>query len=188
MREGSHERRAGSWFRNLHYAIEPLFFVARDWLSAPETKLDEVGIRSGWQVLDFGCGIGSHTIAAAKIVGSHGTVYAVDVNPERVKIVESRANREALNNIKPIVTNCQTLVLDDSIDAVLLCDVFHALEHPARVLAELARVLKPEGILWFSDHHMSEAQAVAELTKGGLFELACREKLTYVFKLAQGRV
>ncbi|MDI6886277.1 MAG: methyltransferase domain-containing protein [archaeon] len=50
------------------------------------------------------------------------------------------------------------------VDVVLLYDTFHTLGDPNGVLEELHRVLKPDGILSFSDHHMKENEIVSEVT------------------------
>jgi precorrin-6B methylase 2 len=46
--------------------------------------LQQIGIRSGQTVLDFGCGLGIYTIPVAKIVGEQGRVYALDKDKEAV--------------------------------------------------------------------------------------------------------
>lgn len=167
--------------RRLHCALEHLYFRARDWLSPPEKKLIEVGIRPGWVLLDFGCGIGSYAVAAARLVGEQGRVYAADIDPARIESVRTLADRYGLSNIEMITTDCKTGLRDASVDAVLLYDVLHGLKQPERVLFELARVLKPDGILSFCDHHVREAEAFSRLTAGGLFEPAVRGILTYTF-------
>jgi ubiquinone/menaquinone biosynthesis C-methylase UbiE len=172
--------------RRLHYAIEFLFFKARDWLSPPERKLSEVGIEPGWRVLDFGCGIGGYAVAAARLMGEDGKVYAADINPAHIERVKTLAARFGLGNIQTVVTGCDTALESGTIDAALLYDVLHHLERPEQVVAELARVLKPEGILSVSDHHMREAQMLSRLTAGGLFEPAGRGKLTYEFRRSRG--
>jgi len=59
--------------------------------------------------------------------------------------------------------------------------VFHGLNNANAVLTELHRVLKPKGILSFSDHHMKEAEIVSQITSGGLFQLSARGKKTFSF-------
>jgi len=49
------------------------------------------------------------------------------------------------------------------------------------VLEELRRVLKPDGILSFSDHHMKENEIVSKVTSRGLFRLSRKGKRTYSF-------
>jgi ubiquinone/menaquinone biosynthesis C-methylase UbiE len=83
--------------------------------------------------------------------------------------------------VEPILSDCQTGLTDNSLDVVLLYDIFHDLGDPNRILEELHRVLKPEGILSFSDHHMKENEIVSGVTNSGLFKLATRGKRTYTF-------
>ena len=66
-------------------------------------------------------------------------------------------------------------------DVVLLCDTFHMLSEPDGVLAELHRVLKPNGILSFSDHHLPEGEIISGITGSGLFGLLSKGKYTYSF-------
>jgi len=67
------------------------------------------------------------------------------------------------------------------LDAVLLYDAYHHLSDPDTVIKELCRVLKPGGILSFSDHHMKENEIVSNVTYGGFFKLLEKEKRTYTF-------
>ncbi len=68
-----------------------------------------------------------------------------------------------------------------SIDVALLYDTFHALSAPQEVLEELHRILKPDGILSVSDHHMTEDEIVSRITDAGLFRLSGKGKRTHTF-------
>lgn len=57
---------------------------------------------------------------------------------------------------------------DNSVDVVLLYDTFHDLSDPDGVLEELHRVLKLNGILSFTDHHMEEYEIVFKVRNRGL--------------------
>jgi len=76
---------------------------------------------------------------------------------------------------------CDTGLADASINVALQCDVFHMLKKKGRVLAEIYRVLKADGILSFSDHHLREDMIIAPLTAGGKFKLVSRGAKTYSF-------
>ena len=162
-------------------AVETLFFKARDCLQPPRRKLKEVGLQPGWHVLDFGCGVGGHSIAAARLIGETGRVYAADVKPQMVEQVRRRGAGRRLANVTGILTDCATGLADKTIDAVLLYDVFHDLKQPGQVMNELARVLKSEGILSFSDHHLKDKQIIAGVTADGRFRPVRRELLTWTF-------
>jgi len=64
---------------------------------------------------------------------------------------------------------------------VFLYDTYHDLAEPGRVLQELHRILKPGGMLAFSDHHMRDEQIVSEIAGVGPFRLQKRNKKTYSF-------
>ena len=66
-------------------------------------------------------------------------------------------------------------------DVVLLYDTFHDLDNQNAVLEELHRVLKPNGILSFSDHHMREADITSAITNQDLFRLLKKGRYTYSF-------
>ena len=139
------------------------------------------GIEPGFQVLDYGCGPGSYVTPLAELVGESGKVYALDIHPLAVQVVQRIASKKHLANVEVILSDCETGLADNSVDVVLLYDTFHGLGDPNGVLAELHRVLKPDGTLSFSDHHMREHEIVSKVTRGGLFKLSRRGKRTYSF-------
>lgn len=159
-------------------------FKIRDLRLPRENILKEVGIKPGFQVLDYGCGPGSYSIVAAKMVGNSGTVYALDIHPLAIEQVKRQASKERLDNIKTILSGRDTGLPDNSMDIVLLYDIVHNLGDPDSVLAELHRVLKPGGVISFSDHHMKEQDIIARMT-GGLFKLTKTGKRTYSFVKSQ---
>jgi len=86
-----------------------------------------------------------------------------------------------LTNIESICSDCATGLEESIMDVVLLYDTFHHLSNPDTVLKELHRVLKPDGILSFSDHHMKEDKILSQVTDKGLFKLSRKGKKTYSF-------
>lgn len=59
------------------------FFSIRDLVKPPENILKETDIRPGDRVLDFGCGPGSYSLAASRLVDESGEVHALDIcSPE----------------------------------------------------------------------------------------------------------
>jgi ubiquinone/menaquinone biosynthesis C-methylase UbiE len=167
---------------NFGFRFMSFGFKFRDLLLPREKILDEVGIKPGCYILDYGCGSGSYTIPAAQLVGNSGKVYALDVHPLAVKQVQSVAAKKHLTNIEAVLSDCATGLPDKSIDVVLLYDTFHGLNEPDKVLAELHRVLKPDGILSFNDHHMKEEnEIVSRITANGLFFLSRKGEKVYNF-------
>jgi len=167
---------------NLDFRFMSFGFKFRDLLLPRENTLKEVGIKPGFYVLDYGCGPGSYTIPAAQLVGNSGKVYSLDIHPLAVQRVQSVAARRGLTNIEAILSDCATGLPDKSLDVVLLYDTFHDLNKQDEVLAELHRVLKPDGILSFNDHHMKEEnEIISRITGKGLFTLLRKGERVYNF-------
>jgi len=167
---------------NFDFKLMALTYKFRDLFLPRMNILREIGIKPGSHVLDYGCGPGSYLTAAAELVGNSGKIYALDIHPLAIQIVQSIATKKQLTNVETICSDCQTGLPDNSIDVVLLYDIFHDLSEPDKILEELHRVLKPMGgILSFSDHHMKEDEIVSKVTSGGLFKLSKTGERTFSF-------
>ncbi len=113
----------------------------------PEEEIKKLNLKKGQIVLDYGCGIGSYTFPAAKLVGKTGKVYALDKQPLAIRKVKKRAQKEGIHNIETILSDKKTELLDESVDIVLLYGVLPEIEDKKSLLKELYRVLKPDGCL-----------------------------------------
>ena len=165
----------------LNFKAMAFTFKLRDFLLPRKNILKEAGIKTGFHVLDYGCGPGSYTIAASELVGSSGKVYALDIHPLAIQMVRDTASKNKLTNVETILSDRSTGLPDNSVDVVLLYDTSHDLRDPNGVLQELHRVLKPDGLLSFSDHHMKEQEIISRVTGSGLFTLSRKGKRTYSF-------
>jgi ubiquinone/menaquinone biosynthesis C-methylase UbiE len=119
--------------------------------------LEEVGIKAGQIVLDFGCGSGTYTVPAARIVGDKGKVYALDKDSKVLNELMQKAQSAGLRNIDRMETSGELEIglTDESVDVVLLFDVFHSFYFPKtddrrRLLIEIRRVMKPSAFLAIS--------------------------------------
>lgn len=164
----------------MFYAMSSMFKL-RDLLAPREGILKEVSIKPGFQVLDYGCGPGAYLVDVAERVGESGRVYALDLHPLAIQRVQSLARRRKLTNVGTICSDCQTGLPDQSVDVVLLYDIFHGLSEPHAVLAELHRVLKQNGTLSFMDPHMNEDKIISSVTDGRLFRLVRKGEKTCTF-------
>jgi ubiquinone/menaquinone biosynthesis C-methylase UbiE len=158
-----------------------LIFKMRDFILPPRKILQEVDIKPGFRVLDYGCGPGGYVADAAERAGESGKVYALDIQPLALQRVQEIARKKQLANVETIHSDCKTGLPDNSVDVVLLYDTFHMLSEPEAILAELYRVLKEDGTLSFSDHHMDEEDIMSGVTSGWLFKLMREGKYTYSF-------
>ena len=156
-----------------------LILIIRDLFYPPKYILKDTEIKSGIHILDFGCGPGSYSIAAAERLEGTGKVFALDMHPLAVKQVDQTARKKKLTNVKTIFSNCETGLPSNSVDVILLYYVFNDLENPEKVLQELYRVLKPEGILSFSEFNIKKISS--KLEKRGLFRLQKMDEITHTF-------
>jgi SAM-dependent methyltransferase len=106
--------------------------------------MDILGIAPGKSVADIGAGSGWFTERAARRVGEGGVVYAVDINPEAVRYVEQRAQKEQLHNVKTILSKPDNALLPaTSVDSVLLLKTYHEVAEPVTLLSNLRTALRP---------------------------------------------
>lgn len=167
---------------NSHFRLMSLQYKFRDFFVPRMKILKEVDIGEGFHVLDYGCGPGSYIAPLAQLVGSSGKIFALDLHPLALKMVQRLASKKHLTNVTTIHSDCQTGLLDESLDVALLYDVFHDLDQPGGVLKELHRILKPSGILSLSDHHLQEQDIVSGVMGGGLFRMVKKGQRTYTFQ------
>ena len=121
-----------------------LYSIFRD----PHKALNAAGLKPGQQVLEIGCGPGFFTIPAAKIVGTEGSVTALDINSYAVRIVERKVKKEGIKNVAFLLADAaQTGLPNQSFDLVFLFGFTHPIGDLKGILREIHRLLKPAGIL-----------------------------------------
>jgi len=117
--------------------------------------LDRIGIRPGERVLELGPGPGAFTVSAAQRTEPGGCLVAVDIQPAMIAAVERRVRQAGLTNVETRVASAHELPLDDkSADRAFLVTVLGEIPDRQRALAELHRVLKPDGILSITEQFM----------------------------------
>jgi ubiquinone/menaquinone biosynthesis C-methylase UbiE len=158
-----------------------ILFRFRDLLRPRSEVLKEVSIGQGFRVLDYGCGPGAYVAHTAELVGPTGKIHALDIHPFAIQRVTGIARKKGLANVETILSDCGTGLPGESVDVVLLYDIFHHLSQPDAVLQEIHRVLKPAGILSFSDHHMKRSDIMSGVTQRQLFSLKAEGRRTYSF-------
>jgi len=146
-------------------------------------KLKKAGVSQGQTILDLGCGIGRFTILAAKIVGSEGKVYAIDIHPLHTAIVRARIGIGGHKNVGVILSDStDTGLPDKTLDVVFINDAFHEFADKKRTLREVSRVLKPSGILAIHEGEMKENKLLSVVAEVNLFSLAEKDKRLYKFR------
>jgi len=147
--------------------------------------LEALEIEKGQRVCDLGSGNGFYTLQLARRVGPEGLVYAVDIQPEMLRMLARRAAAAGLTNIRPILgTAIDPRLPAGEVDLVLCVDVYHEFSHPEQMLARIRESLAEGGQLVLAEfrgedpavpikplHKMTKAQVRAELEPAG-FQLA----------------
>jgi SAM-dependent methyltransferase len=103
----------------------------------------------GERILEIGPGLGQHAVQVAQSVGAEGTVDVLDVQQEMLDATVRRAERHGLHNVVPSKADASGRLSyeDSSFDAAYLMGVLGEIPDREGTLAELRRVLKPEGRL-----------------------------------------
>ena len=133
--------------------------------------LKEANIKSGDIILDYGCGPGNFSIPAAQIVGDNGKVFAADRHPLSAQFVLKNTRKANVTNVETILTSCKTGINENSVDVVLLFDVFHYFKEINPIFSELNRVLKPSGTIALDVHHVDKIKAINSITETNLFSV-----------------
>ncbi len=166
---------------NIDFKFMSFFFKVRDMLKSPVIKIEKANMKPGDKVLDYGCGPGSFTLAAAEVVGPSGKVYAADINSLAVKKVRKASSKKGFKNIETIQTDCKTGLGNNSVNMVMCFDTFHDVDDKESLLREFHRVLKPNSSLAFDDHHLNEDEIISKVTENGLFALTEKKEKLYLF-------
>ena len=135
---------------------QPMSYLGADWLDRtergreeqPDLALDALGIPAGATVADVGAGSGYMTTRLAKRVGPSGRVYANDIQPEMLALLRERVSRERLTNVELVLGDAANPNLPaDTIDLILMVDVYHEFSEPQKMLRHMRAALKPGGRL-----------------------------------------
>ena len=113
--------------------------------------IDQFDIKPNATIADFGAGHGFFAVAFSKIVGPSGQVFAIDVLPQALEAIKSRARLEGIFNIKIIHANLEksngSALENESCDFVFVANVLFQVPDKSALLNEARRILKASGSL-----------------------------------------
>jgi len=151
---------------------------------SPDQIINNLSLKEGDFVADFGCGAGAYIFAASKLVGDKGKVYAIDLHKEILEKINHEADKMNLINIETIIADVEDKVQlnDSSCDVVILSNLLSLVSNIENPIKEAKRVLKPSGIIvivdWKNGEHnifqkrhgfVEEEKIVAILAKNDLY-------------------
>ena len=177
----------GKWYmgREIAYVMG---FQGIGWLERSEREKEEnvssliknMKIKSNEVIADIGAGSGYHAFRIASLV-TNGVVYAVDIQSEMLMAIEKTKEFKKVENIKTILGTEKTVELSkNSVDKILMVDVYHEFSFPIEMIASMKSALKSNGELFLIEyraedplvpiktiHKMSEKQAIKEMEAAG---------------------
>ena len=153
----------------------------RDQEEEPDLGLRLLKVAKGSTVGDVGAGSGYMSLRLAKIVGAQGKVYAVDVQPGMLQLLQQKAAKAKLTNVVPVLGAYDDPKLPaGELDLIIMVDVYHEFSQPQRMLQRMHEALKPGGRLALFEyraedpnvpilplHKMSKAQVKTEVELEG---------------------
>lgn len=119
----------------------------KEW-NDPERILSYLNLGVCSIIADVGCGPGWFTLEAARKMKGEGLVYGIDVSQEMLDRLKQRAQEAGLGNIYPVFAedDAEYPVPTESLDAVLLANIYHEVDPATNFLGELKRMMKPASI------------------------------------------
>lgn len=123
----------------------------------PDLMVESLGVKAGDVVADIGAGTGYVTRRLAEKTGRKGIVYAVDIQPEMLELLQERLIQESLFQVVPVMGSITTPHLPPGhLDLVVMVDVYHEFSYPYEMLDAIVRSLKPGGQVAFVEYRAED--------------------------------
>ena len=138
---------------------------AADWLDRPEREAEEapsimvksLKLKSGMTIADIGAGSGYLSFIMAKYVGPSGKVYAEDIQPEMLELVKKKTSDTGIKTVVPwLGTTTDPKLPSQSIDLMILVDVYHEFDKPYEMVSHMVPALKKGGRLVFVEYRKED--------------------------------
>jgi len=114
----------------------------------PDQALDELKIPKGAVVADIGAGVGYFTWRLAERVGPTGIVYGEDIQQFMLDQLAKNMKARKIGNVRPVLGTTDNPKLPaNSVDLILMVDVYHEFSEPEKMLDRMREALKPNGRL-----------------------------------------
>ncbi len=185
----------GKWYMGREIA-NVMGFQGISWLERSEREKEEetsslirnMKIKSSDVIADIGAGSGYHVFKMAPLA-NEGKILAVDIQQEMLNAINAKQNDLGISNIELIKGEEQSTNLPkNSVDKVLMVDVYHEFSFPKEMLQSIYKALKSNGKIYLVEyrkedlsvpiktiHKMTEEQAVKEFEANGFL---LKENLT----------
>ncbi len=117
---------------------------ARDAWQKPHQVIQALELAPDATVADIGAGTGYFSVRLAHMTPK-GRVFAVDIEPDMVRYLGERAQRDKLPNLQPVLAQPDDPRLPAKVDRVLVVDTYHHIDAREAYFRRLIASLKPGG-------------------------------------------
>ncbi|MFQ5563488.1 MAG: class I SAM-dependent methyltransferase [Parvularculaceae bacterium] len=139
--------------------LQTLEVNSRELYSARGAVVKAVELDPGVRVADVGAGTGLYTLLFAEAAGHQGVVYAVDIEPKFLDLINTRATDLGLSNVVSVLGRSNSITLpDNSVDVVFIADTYHYFEDRQAIMKTILTALKPGGFLYVVDFDLVEGK------------------------------
>ncbi|MGD1240792.1 class I SAM-dependent methyltransferase [Mycobacterium seoulense] len=143
--------------------VQRLLLQGRLYDHYTEHALRLAGLRPGMRVLDIGCGPGDVSFIAARLVGPAGSVLGVDAAPKMIELARARAAEQGLSTVHFIRSAIDAIEVHEPVDAVVGRLILMHLPDPAATLRRLSSLVRPGGVIAFSENDITGASSVPDM-------------------------
>jgi SAM-dependent methyltransferase len=144
-------------FGNAQHWAQVFDDPARDAWQKPHEVIQALALPADARVADLGAGTGYFSARLAHML-TGGVVYAADLEPDMVRYLGDRAQREGLKNLVPVQSAADDARLPEKVDVVLLVDVYHHIEHRRDYFSRLRDSLRPGGRVAIIDFRLDSPE------------------------------
>lgn len=177
----------GKWYmgREIAYVMG---FQGIVWLERPEREKEEntatliqnMNIKPEDTIADIGAGSGYHVFKMSKLAPD-GHIYAVDIQDEMLDAIQNKLTKTSVQNVSTVKGEETSVnLLENSVDKVLMVDVYHEFNFPVEIISSVKKAMRPDAKLYLIEyrsedgdvpikeiHKMTEKQSVKEMEAAG---------------------
>lgn len=145
---------------NAEVFLDSMEVGSRELYAAREAVLAAAKIPVGARVADIGAGTGLYSLMFANAAGPHGVVYAVDIEPRFLKLINQRSADLDLKNVVSVLGRDTDITLpENSVDVAFIADTYHYFTDRAAIMATVREALADKGRLIIVDYNLTAANA-----------------------------
>ena len=130
----------------------------------PQTLIRALKLKAGDKVADIGVGTGYFARRISRIIGPKGTVYGVDIQQEMLDLLGRNLKNAGIKNVEGVLGTISNPNLPaNTIDLVLMVDVYHEFSHPYEMMQNICNALKTGGRVAFVEYRMEDPKVPIKL-------------------------